>query len=88
MKQALRVLGLAACVSACTPHALPDACYQPPESGACRASMERYFFDPRSGECKAFVWGGCNGTVPFQSLNQCQDQCTPVTEEGHDEPAR
>ncbi|MDX1805120.1 MAG: BPTI/Kunitz domain-containing protein [Alcanivorax sp.] len=56
-------------------HDLPDACYQPPESGICRAAFQRYYYDADSGSCKSFIWGGCKGSVPFDTLQQCIDTC-------------
>lgn len=68
------VLQLPACSSG---PSLPAACEQPPESGRCRASHTRWWFDERGGTCKAFIWGGCDGSVPFETLEACQSQCLP-----------
>lgn len=57
--------------------ALPEACAQKPESGRCRASITRYYFDDRVGECRAFIWGGCDGVAPFETLEDCNAQCRP-----------
>lgn len=54
---------------------LPAACQLKPESGHCRAAFERYWFDPQSGTCQAFIWGGCQGVVPFETLQDCQQTC-------------
>lgn len=68
------VLQLPACSSG---PSLPAACEQPPESGRCRAAHTRWWFDERGGTCKAFIWGGCDGSVPFETLEACQAQCLP-----------
>ena len=65
------VMLLAGCQS--TP--LPDACYQKPESGHCRAAFTRYYFDQDRQQCRPFIWGGCGGTVPFDTEQACQEQC-------------
>lgn len=66
---------LTACSSA---DKLPAACLDnKPESGRCRAAFTRYWFDERAGTCKAFIWGGCGGTVPFETLEDCHAQCMP-----------
>lgn len=66
---------LTACSSA---NKLPAACLDnKPESGRCRAAFTRYWFDERAGTCKAFIWGGCGGTVPFETLEACHAQCMP-----------
>lgn len=65
------VMLLAGCQS--TP--LPDACYQKPESGHCRAAFTRYYFDQDRQQCRPFIWGGCDGTVPFDTEQACQQAC-------------
>lgn len=70
---ALSVLpALSACSSA---PALPAACHAKPESGRCKASIMRYWYDDRVGTCKAFIWGGCGGSAPFEKLEDCHAQC-------------
>ena len=64
-------------VAGCNSTPLPDACYLKPESGKCRASIMRWSFDKGAGTCKAFVWGGCDGVVPFETLESCHAQCMP-----------
>lgn len=68
----LALLQLPACSSG---PSLPAACEQPPESGRCPASHTRWWFDGRAGTCKAFIWGGCDGSVPFETLEACHAQC-------------
>ena len=65
---------LAGCTSA---PALPPACQLKPESGQCRAAHQRYWFDADNGQCRAFIWGGCGGVVPFDTLEDCQQTCLP-----------
>lgn len=59
----------------CSGKRLPENCYLPPESGKCRAAITRWYVDERSHACKAFIWGGCEGVVPFETLEDCQAQC-------------
>jgi hypothetical protein len=54
---------------------LPAACAQKPDSGMCRAAFNRYYYDAGTGQCRAFIWGGCGGSVPFESLEECQNTC-------------
>lgn len=42
-----------------------------PEVGPCNAAFPRYYFDQDSLVCKEFVWGGCSGVVPFETLEAC-----------------
>lgn len=50
-------------------------CYQAPETGVCKASMTKYYFDWDSYSCKSFTWGGCGGSVPFDTLQSCKSLC-------------
>lgn len=50
------------------------ACDLVPESGMCQAAFPRYYYDHEDKECKVFTWGGCNGVVPFETLEACE-QC-------------
>lgn len=49
-----------------------NACELIPDSGPCEAAMPRYYFDQEEQKCKEFLWGGCEGTVPFDTLEACQ----------------
>lgn len=69
------LVGLVLLISACQSRPLTEACYTPPESGQCEAAIERYYFDPSWGECRAFIWGGCDGAVPFETEAECIEQC-------------
>jgi len=62
-------------LSGCQSTPLPDSCYQKPESGRCRAAHMRYYFEPDENRCKAFIWGGCGGVVPFDTEQACFEQC-------------
>lgn len=48
-----------------------DPCALIPDSGPCFASITAYYWDVEMGSCAQFVWGGCEGTVPFWTLNDC-----------------
>ena len=50
-------------------------CYQEPEHGICNASREKYYFDWETRSCKSFTWGGCGGSVPFDTLQSCKSLC-------------
>ena len=46
------------------------------ETGRCRASMRRYYFDSSSGLCKRFVYGGCGGNGNnFRTIQECRKVC-------------
>ena len=50
-------------------------CRQKPDRGPCKGLFRGYYFDPASHRCQAFVWGGCQGSVPFHTLEDCQRTC-------------
>lgn len=62
-------------LSGCANQPLPAACYTPPDSGQCRAALPRYWYDVDTHSCKQFIWGGCGGTVPFETLQACEQSC-------------
>tara|TARA_R110002073_G_scaffold68403_1_gene170009 strand:- start:127457 stop:127828 length:372 start_codon:yes stop_codon:yes gene_type:complete len=78
----ISTLLLTVALNGCQSTPLPDNCYAKPESGRCRAAIERYYFDPQWQECRAFIWGGCDGVVPFENLESCQNTC-PSLSDGH-----
>jgi len=48
-------------------------CDLEPNPGHCFAAITKYYFDTDDGKCKEFTWGGCNGIVPFDSLEECKE---------------
>ena len=50
-------------------------CELKPDTGPCKAAIPRYYFEEKSQKCKQFIWGGCNGTVPFETMNECINAC-------------
>ncbi|XP_063104338.1 actinia tenebrosa protease inhibitors-like [Cavia porcellus] len=54
----------------------PDFCLQPPNTGPCKGRFTRYFFNPKSGLCETFVYGGCGGNLNrFQDQEECVQTC-------------
>ena len=49
------------------------------DSGPCRAMVEKYYFDADVETCLSFMWGGCKGTVPFDTLAECEEECMEVS---------
>lgn len=54
---------------------LIDSCELKPDVGLCKAYIPRYYFDETSNSCQEFIWGGCDGTVPFETMKSCTQQC-------------
>jgi hypothetical protein len=54
----------------------PD-CALPLDSGSCDAIIYRFGFDPKTGVCKEFFYGGCEGNANnFLSAQACYAACT------------
>lgn len=55
----------------------PDmpACREKPARGPCKGLFRKFYYDRASHSCKTFVWGGCQGSVPFETLKECRDMC-------------
>ena len=54
---------------------LDDRCSLKPETGPCKALFTKYYYDSADRICKEFTWGGCEGVVPFETLEECQQSC-------------
>ena len=54
----------------------PEHCELIPDSGSCSATLRRWYFDSVTGDCKTFIWGGCDGNNNrFRSRRQCERRC-------------
>ena len=49
-----------------------DRCSLKPDPGPCKAAIQSYYYDAKADECVMFYWGGCQGTVPFKTKEECQ----------------
>ncbi len=55
---------------------IPDFCTLPAESGMCDAYIPSFYFDPATGSCKSFVYGGCGGNENrFATSAECRAAC-------------
>jgi hypothetical protein len=61
----------------CTPvnDELNVNCSLEPETGPCKALFIQYYYNSTEGVCKEFKWGGCEGVVPFKTLDECKQVC-------------
>uniref|UniRef100_A0A8B9BUT9 BPTI/Kunitz inhibitor domain-containing protein n=1 Tax=Anser brachyrhynchus TaxID=132585 RepID=A0A8B9BUT9_9AVES len=54
----------------------PDICHLPPEHGPCRGHFYRYAYNPATGTCRVFLYGGCRGNANnFETLKECHCSC-------------
>jgi hypothetical protein len=59
------------CKDTCT-----NVCNLPKKIGPCTGAFPRYYFDIKSGECKKFIYGGCQGNGNnFVSKSACEKNC-------------
>lgn len=54
---------------------LPADCYLEPDIGPCDGICPRYFYNQETEECEMFMWGCCDGIVPFDTLEECEASC-------------
>ncbi|PSN47564.1 hypothetical protein C0J52_19332 [Blattella germanica] len=53
-----------------------DVCNLPADIGPCRGNFRKWFYNPTSGECEEFGFGGCQGNGNrFSSLRECEHIC-------------
>ncbi|XP_030557037.1 collagen alpha-1(XXVIII) chain [Drosophila novamexicana] len=59
------------------PQRTQDAkCLQPLETGPCRMSLERYYYNKEANACETFKYGGCKGNDNRWGFRQtCEDAC-------------
>ncbi|MBR9920611.1 MAG: hypothetical protein GYB31_07205 [Bacteroidetes bacterium] len=88
MKYLLLILSLAALSLAATCNrngntetTMDERCMLDPDPGPCRGAFQRYYYDREEGICKKFIYGGCQGVVPFETLEECQGACGGKEEE-------
>lgn len=54
---------------------LYSRCQLEPDSGLCKGAIKKYYFDRKTKTCRPFLWGGCGGIVPFESMDNCEQEC-------------
>lgn len=61
-----------------------SVCSLPSQSGPCRAAFRRFFFDGTTGDCKEFMYGGCEGNENnFRTIEECQKICAKGSNTGN-----
>lgn len=51
-------------------------CVDQPQSGRCLAEFRSYYYNPKTGCCEGFVYGGCGGNGNrYETLEECRDGC-------------
>ncbi|CAJ1070880.1 colostrum trypsin inhibitor-like isoform X3 [Xyrichtys novacula] len=57
-----------------------EVCLLAPETGPCRAFVERFFYNSSSKNCETFVFGGCLGNRNnFENVTSCMERCHNTT---------
>ncbi|XP_066464743.1 kunitz-type protease inhibitor 1 [Eleutherodactylus coqui] len=56
-------------------------CVELPDTGPCRASFSRWYFDPVEKRCMGFTYGGCKGNRNnFVHEHDCEEFCSGVND--------
>ncbi|XP_039212471.1 BPTI/Kunitz domain-containing protein-like [Crotalus tigris] len=59
---------------------MSDICTLPKETGWCKASFPRFYFNAATGTCENFIYGGCRGNANnFATWVECRARCQRVT---------
>ncbi|XP_064096741.1 papilin-like [Macrobrachium nipponense] len=67
---------------------IDNRCFEPVLTGVCRAYIPAFYFDPLSGSCDCFVYGGCQGNNNrFGTLEECHKTCSVRPELQFNTPA-
>lgn len=74
---------LVACTSTVENKRLSEDCFLKPETGHCRAAIQKHYFDETHQQCRQFIWGDCGGVVPFDTKQECDTECSSTTETSH-----
>ncbi len=53
----------------------PQRCSIKPETGPCKAAFAKYYYNSNTQRCEQFIWGGCEGSVPFENKTSCHLSC-------------
>ena len=54
---------------------ISDNCMLLPNVGICDAAISIYYFNSLTLQCEETYWGGCDGVVPFWTLDDCLNAC-------------
>jgi hypothetical protein len=56
---------------------IPDVCFLPAQPGNCFGSFPRYYYNPESGTCEVFTFGGCEdgNDNNFLTFGACAVAC-------------
>ena len=74
MKQ-LRFIFLLLLINCDKDDPLDESCLLVPDPGLCQAAFPRYYYNSETDKCTQFLWGGCGGVVPFETLAECKKAC-------------
>ena len=74
MKQ-LRFIFLLLLINCDKDDPLDESCLLVPDPGLCQAAFPRYYYNSETDKCTQFLWGGCEGVVPFKTLEECKNAC-------------
>ncbi|XP_038589586.1 BPTI/Kunitz domain-containing protein-like [Micropterus salmoides] len=58
------------------PRQTGKVCEAAPETGPCKAFVQRHFYNSSSMSCEDFIYGGCGGNLNnFKNEEECMQKC-------------
>lgn len=53
-----------------------DVCKQRMDPGPCQSYVTKFYFEPATGQCHEFSYGGClGGANRFSTIEECSQVC-------------
>lgn len=73
---AIAALVLAGCLNGMPQEDLMHVdCLTAPDPGPCKGAFPGFYYDYQLDRCQRFTYGGCDGSRPFESMNECVKAC-------------
>ena len=55
--------------------------------GGCKSFLKRFYFDSKTGNCRPFIYSGCQGNHNnFVNINDCVQACVSTPDPGYQTP--
>ncbi|WP_072679618.1 BPTI/Kunitz domain-containing protein [Arcobacter sp. LA11] len=71
----LPLFSFTACSTSSNSIKLSKKCYKKGVTGMCRGYFIKYEYNEKTKKCQHFVYGGCGGNIPFNTLDECKKSC-------------
>ena len=57
------------------------------QMGGCKSFLKRFYFDIQTGNCRPFIYSGCQGNANnFVNANECVQACVSTPDPAYQTP--